>query len=208
MNFKKCKFMLFNPTINYDFIPEYEIEGNNIETVEEMRLLGLTIRNDLKWQSNTEDIVKRAYKKLWMLTRLKAHGASLEDLKDVFIKQIRSILEFGVPVWNSSLTKEDSLDIERVQKAFLHLALGSQYQNYESALERCNLATLESRRTKLCTTFAHKSAKHPKHKHWFEPNLDVPATRSCKPQYRLPLARLGRYNNSPIPYLTRLLNNS
>ena len=207
LNFKKCKFMLFNLTLNYDFIPEYEVEGNSFETVEEMRLLGLTIRNDLKWQANTEDIIKRAYKKLWMIKRLKAHGACLEDLKDVFIKQIRSILEFGVPVWNSSLTKEDSLDIERVQKAFLHLALGSKYQNYETALERCNLATLESRRTKLCTTFAQKSAKHPKHKHWFEPNQDVPETRSCKPEYKLPLARLGRYANSPIPYLTRLLNN-
>ena len=56
LNFKKCKFMLFNPTLNYDFIPEYEVEGNSFETVEEMRLLGLTIRNDLKWQANTEDI--------------------------------------------------------------------------------------------------------------------------------------------------------
>ena len=35
LNFKKCKFMHFNPTLNYDFIPEYEVEGNSFETVEE-----------------------------------------------------------------------------------------------------------------------------------------------------------------------------
>ena len=40
LNHAKCKFMLFNPTINFDFIPEFTLEGNTIETVEEMRLLG------------------------------------------------------------------------------------------------------------------------------------------------------------------------
>ena len=30
-----------------------------------------------------------------------------EHLKDVYVKQIRSILEYGVPVWHSSLTIGD-----------------------------------------------------------------------------------------------------
>ena len=42
-----------------------------------------------------------------------SHGASLEDLKDVYLKQIRSIMKFGDPVWNISLTKENSLEIAR-----------------------------------------------------------------------------------------------
>ena len=51
-----------------------------------------------------------------MARRLKKLGASTEDLKDVYCKQVKSILEFGVPVWNSALTKEHVADIERVQK--------------------------------------------------------------------------------------------
>ena len=145
LNFKKCKFMLFNPTINYDFIPDHKVEENDIETVEEMKLLGLVLRNDLKWNSNTSVMIRKAYTKLWMIRRLQAHGANLEDLKDVYIKQIRSILEFGVPVWNSSITKEDSSDIERVQKAFLHLVLGDGYADYTNALIKLDLETLESR---------------------------------------------------------------
>ena len=205
LNFKKCKFMLFNPTINYDFIPDHKVGENDIETVEEMKLLGLVLRNDLKWNSNTSVMIKKAYAKLWMIRRLQAHGANLEDLKDVYLKQIRSILEFGVPVWNSSLTKEDSSDIERVQKAFLHLVLGDGYADYTNALIKLDLETLESRRVKLCTTFATKSVKHPKHQTWFELS-DAPDTRSSKPVYKVPLHRLKRYKNSPIPYLTRLLN--
>ena len=47
INHAKCKFMLFNLTINFDFIPEFMVEGNNIERVEKMRLLGLVVREDL-----------------------------------------------------------------------------------------------------------------------------------------------------------------
>ena len=59
-----------------------------------------------------------------MIKRLKKAGANLEDLKEVYIKQIRSVLEFGVPVWNSGITQDENHDIERVQKTFLYIALG------------------------------------------------------------------------------------
>ena len=63
LNLKNTKFMLFNPTINYDFVPNLTVEGVDIETLEEMKLLGLTLRNDLSWKSNTEKMISRAYKK-------------------------------------------------------------------------------------------------------------------------------------------------
>ena len=81
-------------------------------------------------------MTKKACARLWMVKRLKVRGANLTDLIDVYIKQVRSILEFGVPVWNSAITQEETLDIERVQKSFLHIAMGNNYHSYESALER------------------------------------------------------------------------
>ena len=206
LNTAKCKIIVFNPTVTYDFVPELQVEGNSIETMEEMKLLGLTLSDDLKWRANTDVMVGKGYKRLWMIRRLKTHGANLDDLKDVFIKQIRSVLEFGTPVWNCGLTKAESLDIERVQKAFLHIALGNDYKCYENALKKSNLESLEQRRTQLCTTFAKKALKHPKHQAWFQPNHGVPDTRSTKPNLKIPLHRLARYRDSPIPYLTNLLN--
>ena len=206
LNLDKCKFMLFNPTKHFDFIPELDMEGKSIETVENMKILGIIVSNDLKWKENTLEMTKKAYNRLWMLKRLKSHGASLEDLTDVYTKQIRSILEFGVPVWNPNLTKDDSYQIERVQKAFLHIALGSEYSDYNTALKRTKLESLEHRREILCSKFAKKSAKHPKHKQWFALNENERNTRCKKSMYKEPLYRLSRYRNSPIPYLTRLLN--
>ena len=154
INSDKSKFILFNPTENYDFIPEYQIDGKSMNTVEELKILGLTLRNDLKWSSNTNNMMKKAYSRLWIIKRLKQAGANLEDMTDVYIKQIRSVLEFGVPVWNSGLTKEGVSDIERVQNSFLHIVLGPDYGSYEIALNLTNLESLQSRRTTLCRRFA------------------------------------------------------
>ena len=171
-----------------------------------MKLLGLTIRNDLSWKPNTLNMIKRAYKKLWAIKRLKNQGAELNDLVDIFIKQVRSILEFGVPVWNAGITQAEVIDIERVQKSFLQIAMGQKYLDYKIALEKSNLETLASRRLKLCKKFADKASKHPKHSKWFVKNHPRLNTRSIKQMYRMPICRLTRTAKGPIPYLTNLLN--
>ena len=208
MNVPKTKFLLFNPTNIYDFIPELTMEGHDIGTVEAMKLLGLLVRNDLSWSSNTEEMTKKGYQRLWMIKRLKKLGGSIECLKDIYCKQIRSVLEFGAPVWNSGINKEQACDIERVEKSFLHIVLGEDYILYAHALDKVGLDTLEERRLKLCLNFAKKADRDPKHSNWFieykQPGVE---TRSTKNKYVTPLHRLKRFAKSPIPYLTGLLNN-
>ena len=206
INCDKTKFISFNPTEKFDFILEYERSGKIIETEEESKILDLILRNDL-WRSYTDSMIRKAYSRLWMIKRLKQAGASLEDMSDVYIKQIRSVLEFGVPVWNSALTKEEIHDIERVQSTFLHIVLGLKYSSYEHALGLANLETLQSRRQTICERFVLKAARHPKHQHWFQPsNPNAPNTRIQKLEYKQPLCRFLRFKKTPIPYLTSLLN--
>ena len=131
------------------------------DLVEESKLLGVIIRSDLSWASNTEYIVKRANSKLWCLRRIKGYGADQDDLMDVYHKQVRSIIEYAVPVWHSSITGEERLQLERVQKSAFHIILGDQYSSYRSALKVLGSETLFERRRKLCLKFANKSAKSP-----------------------------------------------
>ena len=70
-NHKKSKIMLFNPCTSVDFMPLLELEKNELEVVEELKLLGIILRSDLKWSSNTEYIVKKANSRLWQIRRLK-----------------------------------------------------------------------------------------------------------------------------------------
>ena len=152
-------------------------------------------------------MVAKGYKRLWILRRLKNLGASIADLLDVYCKQVRSILEFGVPVWHSGITKGESKDIELVQKAALHIILGSKYSSYKEALQTMDMKTLADRRTDLCLKFAKKSAEHPVHNNWYKPSKNVKNTRS-KNKYQPVISTTTRFQNSPISFLTSLLNSS
>ena len=206
INYKKTKLMVFNPSKTRDFHPKFVLNGHELELVEETKLLGLTIRSDLSWTSNTHSMVKRASKKLWCLRRLKNYGAKTEDLLDVYFKQVRCLLEYAVAVWEPSLTAEDSIKIERVQKCALAIILGQNFKSYKSALLQLNMETLAERRTRLCEKFSRKAQRHPKFSKWFKPNTRLSVTRSKKSRFCEVYFRTERFKKSPICYLTRLLN--
>ena len=207
VNKKKSKVMLFNPCTSIDFMPRIELDNTELELVEQMKLLGVVIQSDMKWTANTEYIVKRAYKKLWVIRRLKGLGAETSELVDMYIKQVRSVLEFAVPAWQGAITLDNKADIERVQKCALHIIHGSQYEDYKTALKNSNLEPLETRREKLCLKFAKKAEKDVKHNKWFKPKPKL-ATRQPQDKYFKTIARTGRLMDSPISYLTNLLNHN
>jgi hypothetical protein len=66
---------------------------------------------------------KKAFDRLCMIRRLNKNGANMLDLIDIYCKQVKYILEFAVPVWNNSITKDGISDFERVQNTFLYIAL-------------------------------------------------------------------------------------
>ena len=87
-----------------------------LEVVPEIKLVGVMVTQDLKWQRNTDLICAKARQKLWVLRRLKRFSIENEKLVDVYKKEVRSLLEYAVPVWHSSITQKQSNQIERVQK--------------------------------------------------------------------------------------------
>ena len=150
-NLKKTKLILFNQCKKYDFEPKFQLGTETLQYVEEINLLGITLRSDLSWSSHILNITTKAYKRLWILRRLRNLGASTSDLIEVFTKQIRPVLEFSVPVWHSNTNKKCSNSIERVQKSALKIILQEKYSaSYESALKLVNLQCLLERRKMIC----------------------------------------------------------
>ena len=133
-------------------------------------------------------------------------GLKTSDLLEVYTKQVRSQLEFAVAVWHPNLTSEDRLKIERVQKSAFCIILGLEYKSYRKALKQLHLETLFERRNKLCKTFARKAQKHPKFTKWFKPNKKKSKTRNIPTKFSEVYARTDRFKQSPISYLTNILN--
>ena len=205
INTNKTKMMLFNPSRTVDIQPEIVINDTEIDLIEKSKLLGVMITSDLKWKENTDYITGRCYSRLWIIKRLKQLNCPAQELVDTYVKQVRSILEMACPVWHPSLTKADCKELERVQKSALAIILGSSYSSYNSALDFLDLESLEDRRDRLCLNFALKCESDPKHSKWFLKSADGPSTRN-KVTYKPVWTRTDRFRDSPIPYMTNLLN--
>ena len=212
INQNKTKVMLFNPGKKNDFLPKIQTkDGTKLEVIEEAKLLGILVRTDMSWKSNTNLLCKKGYSRLWMLRNLARLGTDRESLIDVYYKQCRSVLELAAPAWTPGLTKTEINQLERVQKIACAIILGANYQSYKLALKTLNMDTLESRREQISIKFAKKALKSEKFNHWFtnkeskEPNIK---TRSYETKLKLkPVTfRKMKYKNSPLPYLTDLLN--
>ena len=195
--------MPFNFTRKYDSVPSFTIEDTNLEVVYTTKLLGLTLTSDCRWDQNTSNIVQKGNSRLWFLRRLKLLGASKETLKDIYKLFCRSKLEFGAPVWAGSLTAKNKADIERVQRNALRIISGFPSARYEELLKTLELDNLDSRREQICLKFARECLKSKKFSSWFSKGLK---TRSGVQYYSETETKTKRYRNSPIPYLTRLLN--
>ena len=108
-----------------------------------------------------------------MLTKLKYVWVNQEDLINIYVLYIRSLLEYCSVVWHSTITQEKSNNIEGVQKLCLKVILGSKYENYEQALNVSNLDSLRDRREQKCLNFGLKSLLHPVHSQMFPVNPQV-----------------------------------
>ena len=130
----------------------------------QVKLLGVIIQNDLKWEAHISDIEKRANAKLYMLRSLVKYGLSREDLIAIFIGYIRPILEHAAPVWSGIIIQIQRL--ERIQKRALRIILRNDYDCYTTALTLSKLQPLEKRRNDLSVTFFKKTLLYTEHGCW------------------------------------------
>ena len=100
-------------------MPNITIENSIIEQVDHVKLLGVTLSNDLTWNRHIDNIVKKAGKRVYMLYQLNRAGVAQSDLVTVYISVVQPVLEYACPVWHTHLPKYLSENIEIVQKRAL-----------------------------------------------------------------------------------------
>ena len=183
------------------------MEGENLPIVKKTKILGTVITENLKWDENTKDLVKRANFRLLMLRKATKFTKNHDDLKVIYKTYIRSILEQSSVIWNESLTNENVLDLERVQKNVLRVILKEDYNNYSDALKCLNMDTLATRRKKLMEKFAIGCLTNEKTKKLFplkQKNHRMD-TRG-KEKFKITKTKTERWKKSTVPAIQRLLN--
>ena len=205
LNCDKSKYMIFNFSKNYQFNTRLYLEKSLLEQVTETRLLGVIIKDDLSWHSNTANLCVRAYQRMLILKKLYSFNVPLPDMVNIYCLYVRSVAEQSSVVWSSSITKGQEYDLERVQKVAVRIILDENYISYENALQLTGLKPLQVRRLDLSLKFALKCTKKDETKSMFPLKPIVSNTRK-RGKYRVTPASTSRLAKSAIPSMQRQLN--
>ena len=197
--------MIFSRARKFDFSPEllYQ-DGSIVNIVSETTLLGVIISDDLKWKKNTNFICLKARRKLWMLKRMMLLDLSKLELFDVYKKEIRSLLEYGAPVWHSSLSRNQKSEIENIQKLAFKMILKSSYTTCFRACAFFQTTTLDQRRQDICYRFAVKNLRSDNCMFDIVKQDHRLRTRSMRvKEYK---CHTSSYQKSSLPFLAKMIN--
>ena len=170
-----------------------------IEQVQSVKLLGITVNDDLSWSDHVHNMVAKASQALYQVKILKRAGLTPFELVVFYKSIVRSLLEYCAPLWHGGLTAESISDIERIQKRFLKIVFPD--FTYEAALLSSNLEVLSARRQFLCKKFFINIQHDENFKKFFTTQDTHHETRlNALQHFKLPLCRTNRFKNSCIPY--------
>ena len=114
LNTDKSKIMIFNFTKKHKFTTQLNINDENIEVVDNIKLLGTVISSDLKWDTNISYLTKKAWKRMLLLQNAAKFTKESSDLKSTYLTFIRPVFKQSAIVWHSSLSKKNMNDLERI----------------------------------------------------------------------------------------------
>ena len=208
INEKKSNYIIFT-RCQTEFVTRLKINNKNIDQMHAIKLLGVWITEDLSWQLNCEELCKKAYKRVSLLTKLKYVGVKKEDLILIYQLFIRSCMEYCSVIYHSSLTIEQSRMLECVQRVCLKVIFGQDYISYTHSLQKSYLSLLSTRREKRILHFCHRALKHPRHKNMFPISEKFTNdTHQLRDHEKcvVNFANTNSYKNSFLPYAQRKLN--
>jgi len=199
LNAAKTKEMLVCFKRNPETIPSIVIDGQEIERVDDAKLLGVHISSNLSWNTHINAICSKAGQRVYVLYRLKHSGLHPNEIISVFISFVRPVLEYACQVWHTCINQEQTKKLESYQKRACKIA--APHLTYLDALHHFKLTKLSERREIMCEKYFN-SLLEPKHK--LHHLLPVPKSshHNLRKSSTLPIprARTERYKRSFLPY--------
>jgi ribonuclease P/MRP protein subunit RPP40 len=151
VNARKCKCLHigWNPGF-----AEYSIAGEQVNSENTMKDLGVWIDGRLNFSAHCSKIVSSASQRVGLIYRAFA-CRDLSFMCKMFVTYVRPILEYNCEIWSPLFLKDIDL-LERVQRRFLKKINGFGNYSYRERLAFSNLESLELRRIKRDVVFVFK----------------------------------------------------
>ena len=180
-----------------DFAP-IVINGKAIELVPTVKLLGLNISCDLRWNCHVEEISKKVSSRLYFLKQLKRANVPQKDLLTFYVTCIRPVTEYACPVFHNALPAYLSAELEQLQKRAMRIIFP--FISYRDALQQARLETLSARRELITSKLFESISSNENHRLY----KLLPSRNKChfnlrhKRNFNIPMAKTKRLMNTFI----------
>ena len=148
LNTDKCKELRISFAKNKPDLPPLMACGNALEVVDSAKLLGITITSNFTWNLHVAEVIKKTSKRFYFLLQLKRAHVPKSDLVAFYTSCVRSVCDYAVQVFYSSLPLYLINDLERVQKRALSIIYP--YVSYNEASVQASLSRLADHHQDLC----------------------------------------------------------
>ena len=198
LNEAKCKELRISfARSTVDFAP-IVINGKAIELVPTVKLLGLNISCDLRWNCHVEEISKKVSSRLYFLKQLKRANVPQKDLLTFYVTCIRPVTEYACPVFHNALPAYLSAELEQLQKRAMRIIFP--FTSYRDALQQARLETLSARRELITSKLFESISSNENHRLY----KLLPPRNKChfnlrhKRNFNIPMAKTKRLMNTFI----------
>jgi len=124
--------------------PLLQLDGQPVERVTSYKLLGLHVTDSLEWNEHVSSLFARAAQRLHVVQQLKRAAMSSDDLLYYYQSVVRPVIEYACVVWHTSLTQEQTKQLESIQKRAMKIIFGINSGDLPRAL--VTVPTLADRR--------------------------------------------------------------
>ena len=118
------------------------------------------------------EVVKKCSKRIWVLRNMRRNGISEEICLQVYKAQVRSIIEYGGPIFGPLLCEADCGDLENVQSNSLKTINGFHF-SYSEVLVKANVQKISDRLRKLTEDFVWKEYTNGNQRRWFRQREEI-----------------------------------
>ena len=201
----KCNIMQLTNKRSSKIRANYTLEGTVLGNVESIKYLGVTITNDLKWNTHISNVCTKANITLGFLRR--NLYSCPPDVKEATYKGlVRPVLEYGSSVWDPH-TNGLQEELKKVQNRAARFVAGNyvfETWSMTGILGQLKWESLKKRRKDSRLILLYKGLKGKARK----PTGDlIPKNRRCRNQYSLAFSfhRLSGTGMTSLIHLSPLL---
>ena len=158
----KCKELRITFSKNPSVLDPLIVNGKEVETVDNVKLLGVTMSSDLTWNAHIEEVIKKANKRLYFLVQLKRAKVPLKELVLFYTTCVQSVIDYAIPAFYHALPKYLKKELVRLEKRAI--AIMNPRTHYDVASEVLNMRLIEDHHDLLCSRLFNSMMRDVNHK--------------------------------------------